>query len=346
MQRSISRRVFLGQTGLAAAGLGAGALWAGRGGAAEPAPKKLIVGCREAMLAPVDQVHDSWTVAKAVGADGIEVSVHGEDMLLPQLFTGQDTTVVAKDKAGKDQPVTKRGVYSIATPDDVARLQADVQAAGLRITAFCMHNQFDVRPDDEIAWALKTAQTAQLLGTPAIRIDVWPRKLPREAFLDFAVATMKKLISVTEATGVKFAIENHGTTTNDPAFLRPLFARVDSPRLGLTLDTGNFYWYGHPLSKLYDLYAEFAPRVFHTHCKSIKYPPDKRDVQRPMGWEYAQHECPIYEGDIDFRRVVDILRKAGFTGDLCVENEGLNKFKPEERCGVLAREIKLLKELA
>ena len=121
---------------------------------------------------------------------------------------------------------------------------------------------------------------------------------------------------------------------------------VGSKRLGLTLDTGNFYWFGHPLSKVYELYETFAPRVFHTHCKSIRYPEAEREKQRPIGWEYGKYDCPIYEGDIDFRRVVKILSAAGYANDLCVEDESLGKSPAAERRAILAKEIRHLKEAA
>jgi sugar phosphate isomerase/epimerase len=120
---------------------------------------------------------------------------------------------------------------------------------------------------------------------------------------------------------------------------------VGSNRLGLTLDTGNFYWFGHPLSKVYELYEAFAPRVFHTHCKSIKFPPSERQKQRPVGWEYGKYACPIYEGDIDFRRVLKTLIAAGYTGDLCVEDESLGRFPAAERGKILAKEVRYLKDL-
>jgi sugar phosphate isomerase/epimerase len=116
--------------------------------------------------------------------------------------------------------------------------------------------------------------------------------------------------------------------------------------LGLTLDAMNFYWFGHPLNDLYDLYAKYASRTFHTHCKNLKYPEEKRNVRRPMGWEYAKYAAPIYEGDIDYRRVAGILRKAGYKGDLCLENECLSHFPKDEQAGVLKKEIELLKQLA
>ena len=192
----------------------------------------------------------------------------------------------------------------------------------------------------------QVARAAQALGVPAVRIDVVPTRLTNADFLKPAVAALKRVMADTESTGVVFAIENHGHTTNDPAFLKALFQRVGSERLGLTLDTGNFYWFGHPLSKVYELYETFAPRVFHTHCKSIRFPAEEREKQRPIGWKYVEYTCPIDEGDIDFARVVAILRKAGYHNDLCVEDESLGKLSAAaEVTKTLQREVQLLKRL-
>jgi len=83
--------------------------------------------------------------------------------------------------------------------------------------------------------------------------------------------------------------------------------------------------------------------VFHTHCKSIKYPADQRERQRPMGWRYGEFTCPIDQGDIDFHRVVKILRDAGYRNDLCVEDESLGKLPEADLAATVAREIQYLR---
>ena len=83
----------------------------------------------------------------------------------------------------------------------------------------------------------------------------------------------------------------------------------------------------------------------HTHCKSIRYPEDKKNLRREIGWEYGKYNCPIYEGDIDFNRIVGILRKAGYRGDLCVEDESLGKYPENERADIMRKEIAMLKKL-
>jgi sugar phosphate isomerase/epimerase len=220
------------------------------------------LACGDATLSHV-QAADCWAALKTVGAQGIEASI-SPDLSLPRLL----------------HPTRK---YSAATPEDLATLKADMQASGCRITAFLMATRFDVRPAQEAAWVIRAAHAAQSLGTPAIRIDIANHRPSASDFLQATAETLKQVLAGSESTGLLFGVENHGRTTNDPEFLDALFAAVGSNRLGLTLDTGNFYWFGHPLSKVYDLYERFAPRVFHTHCKSIRYPAEQRDAQRPMG---------------------------------------------------------------
>jgi len=206
-----------------------------------------------------------------------------------------------------------------------------------------MSNRLDERLEEEIEWTSRLVKAASQLGVGVIRIDVVPRKIKGDEFLPFAIKACKRMCEAAEGTSIRFGVENHGNTTNRPEFLEGLFNGVGSSKLGLTLDCGNFYWYGHPLKDLYGLYEKFAPKVVHTHIKSIKFPDDKKNLKREMGWEYARYNCPIYEGDIDFKRVISILRKAGYRGDLCVEDESLSKFPEAERAQVLKKEIAMLK---
>jgi len=316
-----SRRHFIETTALA---LSAGMLTSPRSLVAAET-KKWPVGCRDSHLKVAGQP-DSWSCMKALGAEGTEVSV-GLDLSCANLF----------------HPQRK---YTVATPDGIKALKDDLSASGCRITAFMMSNRFDERLEQELEGARSLVKAAQALGVDAIRIDVVPRKLSGEQFLPFAIDTGKSLCAIAEGTPIRFGVENHGETTNNPLFLEKLFDRVGSEKLGLTLDCANFYWWGLPLKELYPTYEKFAPRVVHTHCKSIRYPPEKQNVQRAVGWEYGKYNCPIYEGDLDFKRIVGILRKANYRGDLCVEDESLGKYPKDEQADILRKEIALLKGLA
>jgi sugar phosphate isomerase/epimerase len=318
-----TRREFLGHAGKFCIGATAASLCC-RHLQAAAGPATLCTAVRDGMLRYTGE-KDDWSALKLIGAEGVEVDVQ-EDLTLPAL----------RQVAGK---------YSLATDAGIEQLRNDAATAGRRITAFCLRNHFEERPELEITLCARVARIAQALGVPAIRLDVVPKQLARPEFLKLAIRSLAKVVAATESTGVAFAVENHGDTTNDPAFLQPLFAGVGSQRLGLTLDTGNFYWFGNPLSKLYELYEAFAPRVFHTHIKSIRYPAESREKQRPIGWKYDDCESAIDRGDIDFARVVAILRKAGYKNDLCIENEFLGKLSPAQTVETLTRELQFLKRL-
>lgn len=322
-----TRRDFLKTSLAAAAAAGTSRLTARAESQAQADKPTWIVGCRETHLSGLDEP-DIWSAMRAFGADGIEVTVN-MNRSLPMLFAPGKT-------------------FSIANADRIKELADELRKQDKKISAFCLHNNYDAHPKEEIDLTVATAKAAAQLGVPAIRLDIQATKTTDPAkFLAFAISTGKAIIDATSDLSVRFGIENHGRTTNKPEFLREMFEGVGSKRWGLTLDTGNFYWFGHPLTKLYDIYTEFAPWACHTHCKSIHYPSEAdRERQRPMGWKYGQYCCPINEGDIDFRKVAGILRKAGYRGDLCIEDESLGRLPKDQRRVALKKELDLLHQVA
>lgn len=319
----ISRRQFLAISGGVV--VGSRDLGALAESAASGALEKLPVTVRDGHLREVGE-KDAWSALRAIGAQGVEVQV--------------ERNLACTNVFGTDKP------YSIATDADAKRLADDAKSNGSPVTSFLMHNTLDVKPDEEVKWVVDVARGCKAMGVKVIRIDVVSRKTKGDEFLKFAVETCKRLVGQIADTDVRLGIENHGNTTNNVEFLEKLFDGVGSDRLGLTLDTGNFYWFGYPLDQLYENYKKFAGRVYHTHCKNIAYPADQRNVKRQMGWEYGKYNCPVYEGDIDFKRVVGILRESGYRGDLCIEDESLGKSPKEKRGEILAKEVAFLKDLS
>ncbi len=166
MIRSVSRRQFLTTSTQLLAGAGAASLLLRSSVAAESQPR-IILGARDVMLKHTDKP-DVWSAAQSVGAEGLEINFR-DDLSFPDLF----------------HPEKK---YTGATPAGIEALKADTQAAGRQITALCMSNHFDERPDLEVEWCMKAAQIAQALGVKAVRIDIIPRKIRnREELLDFSV---------------------------------------------------------------------------------------------------------------------------------------------------------------
>ncbi len=246
-----------------------------------------------------------------------------------ELFVHRDDTVSALQPSGDQKRL------SLSKPDELSELKRQAEANGITIAALCMGNNFNA--DDkpaEIAWAVRTVQAAAQLGVPAIRIDAimsGEKRLPLEERQRLVAQSVRAILDETADLNIDLGIENHGFQGNDPEFLTGLLLDVDSSRLGLTLDSGNFYWRGWPLSRVYEIFEQFAPVVKHTHIKNIAYPAEIRETQREIGYEYGKYVSPIHEGDIDHTRYFAALRKAGYDRDLCLEDESLGKYTPEQR---------------
>ncbi|MDX1934804.1 MAG: sugar phosphate isomerase/epimerase family protein [Capsulimonadales bacterium] len=232
-------------------------------------------------------------------------------------------------------PTEDRPFLYLDRDEDVRQLGEQASASGIRISALLMGNNFNA-PDlgTELAWAVRTIRAAADLGIPAVRIDAimhGERDLPTAQRQDIFARGVRTVLNGTDGLPVDLGIENHGFQGNDPEFLDGLMERVASPRLGMTIDTGNFYWFGYPLERVYEILEKFAPLTKHTHIKNIRYPSEMVHVQRPMGFEYGKYCCPVPEGDIDHGKVVGFLRTAGYERDLCIEDESLGKFDETTR---------------
>jgi sugar phosphate isomerase/epimerase len=228
------------------------------------------------------------------------------------------------------------------------RCRQELEAAGIRICALLCAQNFGLEPvEPEIDWIVRAVRAAEALGVGAVRVDsamARQAELPLDQRIAMFADATRRALDVTKGSPVRLGIENHGRQGNDPAWMNGVLERVNSPRLGLTLDMGNWYWFGHPLSHLYDIYRDYAPRTVHTHVKSIRYPAELREQQREIGYKYGEYSAPLDEGDIDYARAIGILREGGYDGDLVIEDESLGKFPPEERPAVLRRDVEHLRK--
>jgi sugar phosphate isomerase/epimerase len=225
--------------------------------------------------------------------------------------------------------------------------RAELNQCGIRISAFLCAQNFGLDPvQPEIDWIVAAVRAADALGIPAVRIDSAMKgqdQVPLEQRVATFAGAARRALDATGGSRVRLGIENHGRQGNDPAWMDGVLERVNSPRLGLTLDLGNWYWFGHPLQRLYEIYRKYAPHTVHTHVKSIRYPEELREEQREVGYRYGEFSAPLDEGDIDFARAVGILRQGGYDGDLVIEDESLGKFPEETRPDVLRRDVEHLR---
>ena len=144
---------------------------------------------------------------------------------------------------------------------------------------------------------------------------------------------LKKLIGPAEEHGIVLAVENHIDMLSDE--IADLITTVNSPWLGICLDTGNnLRMFEDPLV----VAAKLAPFTRATHIKDLTaLAGDPRDYSF---WP----SVPIGDGLIDIRKVISFLKKARYDGLLAIEVDYLHPDFGDEDDAV-AKSVKRLRAM-
>ncbi len=272
---------------------------------------------------------DSWAAADLLGISTIEVQINSK-MKCQMLFEGEDTP------------------YSVETPEDRKALKDKLAEKKKSICAFCCGVRFgDPDSDGEVVeWLVQAAEAAKDLGIPIIMVPVpGAQGMKDDEYIARTTKLLLALEPIADKTGIVFAMENLQRFNNRKEILEPILKALKSPRVGLALDITNMYWYGYPVEQLYGFAELYAPYVRYVHAKNEKYPEDKKNTQREPGWEYSKYATSVREGDVDFRRILAILAKAGYRGPVTIEDDSLGHHEVEGKKKVLQDDAKFLREI-
>ena len=114
----------------------------------------------------------------------------------------------------------------------------------------------------------------------------------------WCITSIEQCLPQAEEKGVLLALENHWGLTSTPEGLLRIRKAIDSPWMGILLDTGNF------LEDPYDRLAQVAPYADFVQAKTY----------------YGGGEW--YTLDLDYPRIIRILREANYQGYISIEFEG------------------------
>ncbi len=198
---------------------------------------------------------------------------------------------------------------------------------GIDLICLSIHQDF-VSPDGDkrsknIEWTKHCLELANAMGIPAIRLNSgrWGTvksfdrlmelrglEPPLEGYdeddaFDWCIDSIEKCIPTAERCGVVMCLENHWGLTREPEGVLRIAKAVDSPWLGVMMDTGNF------LEDPYDKLSMLAPYTQFVQAKTY----------------YGGGEW--YTLDLDYDRIAQILDAVNFSGYVSLEFEG--KESPE-----------------
>ncbi len=244
-------------------------------------------------------VDDFLTFAQRMGVDGVSL----ESCFFPKLGTRVLKKVRARlDALGFERvwawghPAGLEGGKSKRAANDLAKHFGYAQAIG--------------------------AKTMRIVGgNRSHRDEPIPRVLRRLA------ARLKELVKVAEDHGVVMAYENHIDLRADE--LLELLAVVDSPWLGVNLDTGNNIRLGEDPA---DECRKLAPFTRATHVKDIGIEL-RGKCCAPKEFAFWP-SVPLGTGLVDLPAVVNALRAANYDGLYCIETDYLREDCPDEETAV------------
>jgi L-ribulose-5-phosphate 3-epimerase len=215
--------------------------------------------------------------------------------------------------------------FTDESPAYLNKLKRMAFTRGLSLPMLSIHQDFvspdKVERDHHVKHTQHCIELASALGIPAIRLNSGRWKTIKsfdelmkvkgdepplsgykldDAFT-WCIDSIKECMPAAEKAGVILCLENHwGLTTRSEALLR-IWKAVNSPFLGINLDTGN--WPGDE-NAAYTGIGQIAPYATIVQAKTY----------------YGGGEW--YTLNLDYKRIAGILRKAGYKGYISLEMEG------------------------
>jgi sugar phosphate isomerase/epimerase len=169
----------------------------------------------------------------------------------------------------------------------------------------------------------KWIDIAAVLGCHAIRCNTGAREGDADA-QDRCAESFSLLLEYADAAGIDVLLENHWGLSSEPEWLVGLMKKVNHPRFGTLPDFGNF----PDTVDRYDAVQAMMPYAKAVSAKCYDF-----DDAAPGGTGD--------ETKVDFKRMMDIVGGAGYSGYVGIEYEGE---RLSERDGILACK-KLLERL-
>ncbi len=218
----------------------------------------------------------------------------------------------------------------------VEKCNAEAAKHGLTNVLIMIDGQGDLATSDAAARKAavenhhKWVDAAAAMGCHAIRVNLVGSNV-QEEWVANSVDGLSQLASYAAGKDINVLVENHGGLSSNAKLLASVMDQVSMNNCGTLPDFGNFCirkedpadW-SSPCAEKYDIYQGVAELMPHAKAVSAK-----------------SHEFNAEgkETEIDYTRMLKIVKDAGYTGFIGVEYEGCGL---SEEAGILATKKLLL----
>ncbi|RLF13470.1 MAG: hypothetical protein DRJ66_07770 [Thermoprotei archaeon] len=214
-----------------------------------------------------------------------------------------------------------------ASIDEVRVMRKKAEDYGLEICCLSSYARLG-RPGDkgrqELKKAISVGRLADIAGAKVFRIKItgYKPEIGYEGIRKLFREQAKELIETLKREGVEVipAVEQHGggDLAHSTGILKDMLRGFEPEDIGVIFDPGNAVKEGWlPIELQIDMIKEY---IKHVHVKNYEW-----SKERP-GEVIAS---PLSRGIIDWRKVIDELRKIGYKGYLSLED--FRNIPPEDR---------------
>ena len=192
----------------------------------------------------------------------------------------------------------------VSLEDDPADVRRKLEGYGLEAVSLSGHS--DLTTGDGLEHGLKAVRWAAEYGLPIVNTAVGGHQSADENESAF-LGNIGRLADAAEDAGVVVALEIHGDIMASSDVTIPLLEKIGRDSVKVNYDTANVEFYSG--DKAVDDLPKITPHLAHVHLKET--------TGGKGNWNFPA----IGDGVVDFARVLQILRDAGYTGPYSVELE-------------------------
>jgi len=226
-----------------------------------------------------------WGVAKAaeIGYQYVEPMVHWGRELLSEA----------------------RYFHSVSMYDDPRWARDLCDKYNIKMSGLSSHTPL-CKPEISVEYLKLAIRWASDAGAPVVNTDEGPKPDWTTRNLDYALMTytLMEAAMVAERYGVKIGLEPHQQYSKSMEGLDSIYDLVLSPAIGINYDTGNSYLAG--TTDTYEWLAHVNDRLVHLHAKDISFSQSGEERGKVSGTPVG---CACGDGVVDWKRVIDIVRK-------------------------------------
>jgi sugar phosphate isomerase/epimerase len=235
----------------------------------------------------------------------------------------------------------KAGNYSAeAMAAFVHKSNTEAEKHGLKNVLIMIDGQGDLATSDAAERKkaaenhFKWVDAAKAMGCHAIRVNLAGSTEP-ESWVANSVDGLKQLAGYGKEKGINILVENHGGLSSNAAMLAEVMTKVGMDNCGTLPDFGNFCIrrndpndYSSGCAEMYDVYKgveELMPFAKAVSAKSHNFDQDGNET------------------GIDYIKMLQIVKDAGYTGYIGVEYEGDEMGEME---GIMATKALMLRSVS